>query len=178
MRIKLGYLLALLCLMLVLPAMAQAAPSTVTVPEGTKVSDVKYGDDETVATLKPEEQVAFLFLYAMWGLEGNCLEKDSGIGRLATLGELIKGVKDSSGHVIGLSISPVKDTNYAYDIIIIGRDCLIRANPRVKGIGALAMTGTASRMSGNFYYNPNGPDLTKAVKLTEYGYEGDGFKRR
>jgi hypothetical protein len=162
--------------MLVLPAMAQATPSTVTVPEGCKVMDVKYGDDETVATLKPEEQVAFLFVYAMYGLEGDCLDKDMGIGRLATLGELVKGVKAGSGSDLGLSISPVKDTNYNYDIIIIGRDCLIRATPRVKGIGALAIIGSASR-SGNFYYNPNGPDLTKAVKLTEYGYDGKGFRR-
>jgi|WetSurMetagenome_2_1015567.scaffolds.fasta_scaffold888121_1 hypothetical protein len=177
MRIRLGHVLALLCLMLVLPAMAQAAPSTVTVPEGCKVMDVKYGDDETMATLKPEEQVAFLFVYAMYGLEGDCLDKDNGIGRMVTLGELVKGVKASTGFVIGLSTNPVKDTNYSYDIIIIGKDCLIRATPRVKGIGALAIIGSATR-SANFYYNPNGPDLTKAVKLTEYGYEGHGFRRQ
>jgi hypothetical protein len=177
MHTRFSHLLALLGLMLVLPVMAQAAPSTLTVPADTKVSDVKYGDDETVATLKPEEQVAFLFLYAMWGLEGDCLDKDNGIGRLATLGELIKGVKAGSGFDLGLSVNPVKDTNYSYDLIIIGQDCLIRATPRVKNIGALAITGSATRMAGNFYYNPNGPDLTKAVKLTEYGYSGKGFKR-
>ena len=134
MNVRLGHVPAILCFMLVLSAMAQAAPSTVTLPEGTKVMDVKYGDDETVATLKPEEQVAFLFVYAMYGLEGDCLDKDNGIGRLATLGELIKGVKAPTGFDLGLSISPVKDTNYNYDIIIVGRDCLIRATPRVKGI--------------------------------------------
>ncbi len=175
MRTRLGHVLVL-CLMLLLPVMAQAAPSTVSVPEGTKVGNVKYGDEETVATLKPEEQVAFLFVYAMWGLEGDCLDKDMGIGRLVTLGELIKGVKAPTGYDLGLSINPVKDTNYSYDIIIVGKDCLIRAIPRVKGIGALAIIGPISR-TGNFYYNPNGPDLTKAVKLTEYGYEGKGFRR-
>jgi hypothetical protein len=175
MHVRLGHVM--LCLMLVAPVMAQAAPSTVSVPDGTKVGDVKYGDDESVATLKPEEQVAFLFVYALWGLEGDCLDKDMGIGRLATLGELIKGVKASTGYDIGLSVNPVKDTNYSYDIIIIGKDCLIRATPRAKGIGALAMIGSPTRMSGNFYYNPNGPDLTKAVKLTEYGYNGKGFRR-
>jgi hypothetical protein len=177
MRIRLGHLLALLCLTLVLPAMALAAPSTVTVPDGTKVGEVKYGDEETVATLKPAEQVAFLFVYAIWGLEQDCLDKDMGIGRIATLGELIKGVKGSSGQVVGLSVSPVKDTNYNYDIIIVGSDCLIRATSRVKDLGSLAMVGSPTRMAGNFYYNPNGPDITKAEKLTEYGYSGKGFRR-
>jgi hypothetical protein len=177
MRIRLGLVLAILCLMLVLPAMAQAAPSTVTVPEGTKVSDVKYGNNDSVATLKPAEQVAFLFIHAIWGLEQECLDKDSGIGRLATLGELVKGVKDASGNVIGLSVSPVKDTNYNYDLIIVGSDCLIRAISRNKDLGSLAQVGSPTRMVGNFYYNPNGPDITKAEKLTEYGYQGKGFKR-
>ena len=49
------------------------------------------------------------------------------------------------GEVLGLSINPVKDTNYNYDIVIIGEDCLIRALPRVKGIGGFAMLGSPRR---------------------------------
>ena len=46
------------------------------------------------------------------------------------------------GEILGLSINPVKDTNYNYDILIIGEDCLIRALPRVKGIGGFALMGS------------------------------------
>ena len=121
--------------------------------------------------------MAFLFVNGIWGLEGRALEKDTGLGRLCTLRELITGVKIAGGEVLGLSINPVKDTNYNYDIVIIGEDCLIRALPRVKGIGGFAMLGSPRRAIGTFYYSPDGADLTRAVKVTEMGYGGDGFVR-
>ena len=71
-----------------------------------------------------------------------CLHKDWGIGRLATLGELIKGVKPASGNIIGLSVNPVKDSNYSYDIVIIGQDLLIRAISRVEDLGSLGTRST------------------------------------
>jgi hypothetical protein len=169
-------MLLVTCLLLALPLAAFAAPSPVEVPDGTKISTVKL-DDETSVTLKPGEQVAFLFVYGMWGLENFLGDKDMGIGRAATIDELIRGVKTESGEVLGLSLSPRKDTNYSYDIIIVGKDVVIRALSRVKDLGSFAYTGTAGRMSGNFWFNPNGQDITKAVKLSEYGYEGKGFKK-
>ncbi len=121
--------------------------------------------------------MAFLFLYGIWNIESRCLEADTGIGRLATLGELVKGVKTPGGEVLGLSINPVKDTNYSYDLMIIGNDVVIRANPRAPGLGGFALVGSPKRILGNFYYNPKGGDLAKAIKLSEMGYGGDGFVR-
>jgi hypothetical protein len=175
MRIQPRMVLAVLCLVLVLPAMANAGPSTVSVPDGTRVSELKYGDEE-VLTLQPAEQVAFLFVYGIWGLEQDCISADMGVGRLCTLGELARGVKAASGGTLGLAINFVKDTNYNYDLFIIGSDLVIRAIPRVKGLGSFAMMGSGRRSSGNFWYSPSA-DLTKAVQLTQYGYEGDGFRR-
>lgn len=63
------------------------------------------------------------------------------------LRELITGVKTTYGQVIGLSVNPVKDTNYNYEIMIIGDSCLIRASPRVKGLCGFATLGTPSRLS-------------------------------
>jgi hypothetical protein len=170
-------MLMVLCLVMALPLAAFAAPSQVTVPDDTKISTLKI-DDDTQVTLKPAEQVAFLFVYAMWGLENECNDKDMGIGRPVSIDELVKGVKGEAGQVIGLSLSPRKDTNYNYDIIIVGKDVIVRAISRVKDLGSFAYAGTAGRMSGNFWFNPNGPDITKAVKFTEYGYEGHGFRRQ
>jgi hypothetical protein len=116
-------------------------------------------------------------VYGIWGLEGNCFDNDMGVGRLCTLAELVKGVKAKSGKTLGLTVDPTQDTNYSYDVITIGGDCIIRAIPRDPGLGAFAMVGTARRSSGNFYYNPKGSDLMYAVQLTEYGYEGTGFRR-
>lgn len=165
-------------LLLALAPLAWAqAKSGVSVPAGTKIMPLKYDEEQPAIELKPEEQVAFLYVYGIWSLEQDCLDADMGIGRLSTLGELINGVKTPDGRVLGLSVSPVKDTNYRYEIMIIGQDCVIQAVPRVKGLGGFAMLGSPRRMIGTFYYSAAGTDMTKAVKITEMGYEGDGFRR-
>jgi hypothetical protein len=76
---------------------------------------------------------------------------------------------------LGRRLRVSKDTNYNYEILIIGADCVIQAVPRVKGLGGFAAIGTPSRLPA-FYYTPNG-DKAKAVKLIEMGYEGVGFRR-
>jgi len=172
-------MIAILILLFAFPMFIQAqsaGKSPVSVPADLKNITVKYGDD-TPVTLKPAEKVAFLFVYGIWGLEGNCFDSDMGVGRLCTLAELVNGVKTKGGETLGLKVDPAQDTNYSYDVILIGGDCLIRAIPRSAGLAAFAMVGTARRSSGNFYYSSKGPDLTNAIKLTEYGYEGRGFRR-
>lgn len=169
--------LVIVGLLVGLASAAQAQnPSAVSVPPGTTVMPPKYAEDQPALDLKPAEQVAFLYVYGLWFLEQQCLDKDSGAGRLCTLGELITGVKTPFGSVLGLSLTPVKDTNYRYEILIIGEDCVIQAVPRVKGIGGFAVIGAPRRSSGNFYYGATG-DMTRAVKLIEMGYEGKGFVR-
>jgi hypothetical protein len=172
--------IAILILLFALPSIIQAQgakPSPISVPAGIKNLTVKYGENETLAQLKPAEQVAFLFLSAIWGLEESCLDKDMGIGRLCTLPELAKGVKTNGGEILGLEVDPSLDSNYTYDAILIGKDCVLRAIPRGPGLGAFARVGSPRRSSGNFYYNPKGSTLVSAEKLTEYGYEGHGFSR-
>jgi hypothetical protein len=178
MSFKLWNAVFLASLLFAQPLVAQsqgAVKLSVPVPEGTRVSPVRYGDKETAVDLKPAEQVAFLFVSAIWQAEQNCLELE--VGRLATLGELIKGVKAPGGAMIGLKVTPARDVNYNYDVILIGDDCVIRAIPRVKGIGSFAIVGTPKRMIPNFYFNPEGADLARALPLTESGFAGDGFRR-
>ena len=78
-------------LILTLSPFAQAQP--VSIPAGTTVGPLKYAEDQPALELKPAEQVAFLYVYGLWFMEQDCLDKDSGVGRLCTLRELITGVK-------------------------------------------------------------------------------------
>jgi hypothetical protein len=170
-------ILALLFALFAISPVAGAGKSPITVPEGTALMSLKYGEEGTEAQLKPEEQVAFLLVYSLWGLEGDCFS-ESGVGRLCTIDELAKGVKTQGGEIIGLNVNPRLDTNYLYDIIIVGGNCIIRALPRIAGLGAFGLAGSAQRSAGTFYYNPKGADLTRGtVEFTEYGFEGKGFRR-
>ncbi len=169
-------LIAFLFLALAPRAQAQTA-LPVPVPAGTTVYPPKYAEDQPALELKPAEQVAFLYVYGLWFMEQDCLDKDSGVGRLCTLRELITGVTTPDGRAIGLSVNPVKDTNYNYEIMIIGDSCLIRAVPRTKGLVGFAVLGSPRRSSGGFYYSPDGADMTRAVQLIEMGFEGSGFRK-
>jgi hypothetical protein len=175
MNARLWQVCLIVSLSCILSPFAQAQP--VSVPDGTTVMPLKYAEDQPALELKPAEQVAFLYVYGLWFMESDCLDKDSGLGRLCTLRELITGVKTSYGQVIGLSVNPVKDTNYNYEIMIIGDSCLIRATPRIKGLGGFATLGSPRMSSGSFYYSPEGADMTRAVKLIEMGFQGNGFRR-
>jgi len=90
------YVTAILGSLLLGPANSAAravAGSGITVPAGTTVSTLKYGDTAgTVVHLKPEEQVAFLFVYGIEELESTCVSTFfGGPGRLCSLSELVQG---------------------------------------------------------------------------------------
>ena len=160
MAVRNGRLVTILGLLLVCPMLcqiAQAAPPVVAVPAGTELNTLKYSDTSgTVVQLKPAEQVAFLFVYGMQNLEGNCLSTFfGGPGRPCSLDELVKGVQGKSG-IIGLNTDPAQDVNYRYKLEIIGRDCVITAIPQHEGLGGFAYIGSPAALHGNFYYNPAG----------------------
>jgi hypothetical protein len=178
MNARLWHVGLIAVLMFTLSPHAQAQNNLpVPVPAGTTVYPPKYAEDQPALQLKPAEQVAFLYVYGLWFMEQDCLDGDSGVGRLCTLRELITGVKTPDGGVIGLSVNPVKDTNYNYEIMIIGDSCLIRATPRAKGLVGFAVLGSPRRSFGSVYYSPDGADMTRAVPLIEMGYEGSGFRK-
>ena len=177
MTIRLGAVILAFGLLIALPAFSQAA-SPVSLPDGTTVAPIKYGDSETPVTLNPAEQVAFLMVFSIWRLEENCLNKDSGLGRTAHLAELVKGMKLKNGNTAALSVNPAKDSNYNYDVILVGDSCLIRAVPRNPSFGgAFALMGAPKGFGKNCWYNPKGQDLARALKVTESGWEGNGFTR-
>jgi len=171
---------AILGLVLTCPILretVQAAAPGITVPAGTKVTTLKYSDTSgTAIQLKPAEQVAFLFVYGIQNLESNCLSTLGDPGRLCSLDELVKGVRGKSG-TIGLNTDPAQDSNYRYKVEIIGMACVITGLPQREGLGAFAYIGSPNGMHGDFYYNPDGADLTKAKMVGELGYSGKGFTR-
>jgi hypothetical protein len=181
MKQRKAFLAAVFGLLLGFPTHRIWAGAQVTVPAGTKVSEIKYGDaNGTVVHFKPAEQVAFLFVYAIKDLESNnCMNTFfGGTGQPCTLSDLVKGVRNKQGQVFGLNTNPAEDTNYHYSVTIIGKDCIIKAIPRHPGLGGFAWVGSPGGMgNGDFYYNPNGADLAKAKELGEIGYSGKGFKR-
>ncbi len=154
------------------------ARSGIGIPPGTSVDTLKYGDvSGPVVKLKPEEQVAFLFVSAITDLEGKCLNKFfGGPGRLCSLADLVKGVRTNGG-ILGLSQDPIRDSNYHYSVTIVGQDCLILAVPRRAGLGGFAYVGSPGGMNGDTYFNPGGADMSQAKKLGEMGYSGQGFRR-
>jgi hypothetical protein len=157
---------------------AQAAAPGIAVPAGTKLNTLKYSDSSgTVVQLKPAEQVAFLFVYGLQNLESNCVDTFSGgPGKPCSLDDLVKGVKGKS-MTIGLNTNPAQDLNYRYRLEIIGKDCVITALPQHEGLGGFAYVGSPGGMHGNFYFNPDGADMTQAKVLGELGYSGKGFTR-
>lgn len=169
-----------LVLLLVVPIYAQSDQTgPVGIPAGTKVETIRFSDEgQTEAHLKPAEQVAFLFTYAIWNAERKCSDTRSGIGRLCTLRELVAGVNLKNGNSAGLSIDPVRDTNYRYTVLNIGTHCIITAVPTGAGLGAFAIVGTGGTFStADYYLNPTGGDLGSAQKLSEVGFSGRGFQR-
>ncbi|HUX14725.1 MAG TPA: hypothetical protein VMW87_16995 [Spirochaetia bacterium] len=180
MRLRGRDALLALVLSLVIPVFCQAQAAgnlPVPVPAGTTVDVLTYGPDDTSLTLKPAEQVAFLFVYAIWDLESDCASTSSGVGRICSLAELVRGVKLPDGETIGLTTDPARDRNYRYDVTIIGDQCIIRALPNDRTRAGFAAIGAPGGFSHSFFINPQGPDLIRAVKITGMGYSGKGFKR-
>jgi hypothetical protein len=152
--------------------------SPVSLPDDAVIAPIKYGEMETTGTLSPAEQVAFLMASSIWRLEERCYDKDSGLGRTAALGELVKGIKLKDGRTAALSVNPARDSNYTYDVTLVGDFCLVRAIPRNPAWGgAFAFIGVPKGYGNTCYYNPKGQDLARALKVTEMGYGGDGFIR-
>ena len=46
--------------------------------------------------------------HSIWRLEERCYDKDSGLGRTAALGELVKGIKLKDGETAALSVNPAR----------------------------------------------------------------------
>jgi hypothetical protein len=181
MTIRRGWLVAILGLLLtclIWCPMVRAAAPGVTIPAGTTLNTLKYNDTAgTAVVLKPAEQVAFLFVYGLQNLEGNCASTFfGGPGKPCSLDELVKGVHGKSG-IIGLNTDPAQDLNYKYKLEIIGKDCVITAVPQREGLGGFAYVGAPGGMNGDFYYIPAGADMSQAKILGEMGYSGKGFTR-
>jgi len=186
MKVRVEHVLVILGVLFAHPVFSQASGGNppVWIPDGTTVDTIKYGVDKNGqrqkdTTLKPAEQVAFLFVYNIWELERDYAYKDSGLGRLCSLRELVKGVRTRGGQTIGLAEDPARDTNYRYSMTLIGDTyMIIMALPRSPGLAGFALVGTPDNDDRSwFYYNPKGSNLELAKKIYSINYKGDGFKR-
>jgi len=158
-------------------APSQQSVSQIGLPSGTQVS-AKY-EDGTEVKLKPEEQVALLFLMDIAYMEETYCRSD----KPCSLGELIKGVKGRGiMPPMRLSRDPNQDPNYRYTVTQ-PAEILIEAIPRRPGLGGFLFFGRTNR-----YYNPNGaasianpkrltPTPGEGTKsLSSFSYSGESFK--
>jgi hypothetical protein len=153
--------------------MPAASSAPITIPAGTKI-EAKYMQG-VGPTLKPEEQVAILFVDTIDDLEHNYCERK--LNRLCSLDELITGVS-AGGSVFGLSQNPHQDPNYHYTLTISGGNYQIAAVPQRAGLGGFLCQGTGAFDNSNFYYNSQGIATTASRELGSVGFEGWGFLRQ
>jgi len=164
------------------PARQPGSPtsaSAIRLPEGTTVEAEFAGG--VAASFKPDEQVAFLFLQDMKTIQVAFCSKT--LHRLCSPEEMLQGVKDSSGKVIGYRFKqdPTKDTNYRYVLGFLGEPYQtaghyqIEAIPLRPGIGGFLLKGTKGFPVVDFYFNPNGAATTKDKQLQSYGFSGNDF---
>ncbi len=155
-------------------APSQESASQIGLPSGTKVRAAY--KDGTVIKLKPEEQVALMFVDAITGMELGYCRTD----KPCSLDELVKGVEDEDRikPPARLSRDPNQDPNYRYTVTKPG-SVQVEAIPRRLGLGGFLF------YFYNTYYNPNGaasragPNSVEAGEGTKQlgpiSIEGDTF---
>ena len=168
--------LLICCFVVVLLATAVAAPpQDAAVPAGISTKarvEVKDMHRKPIA-LKPEEQIALMFMEAISDLEDACR---SDAHHLCTLEELIARPKSADGWRIGkLKYDPAVDTNYKYVITINGDKWTATASPQRKGLGSFLCNGGLYDISRT-YYNSKGPASTHNKMLGDIDIDGDSFK--
>jgi len=148
-------------------------------PEGTTV-EAKYVDG-TPISFKPQEQVAFLFVQTIKSLESDpCM---SVLKRLCSMNELVQGVKNKTGRVVGFKRNPMQEADYEYRLTFFGQPHETASRYQLEVISKRPGTGGFLFISDrigfrDLYFNPNGPATTNDKKLGSYGSIGDDFRAR
>ena len=132
--------------------------------------------NEVTIPFRPEEQVAFMFVYAIASMEDDC---NRVLGRRCSLDELVAGVNSPSWKIGRLRYDPAVDPNYKYTVTITGAGFgwTTEAIPQRSGLGGFFVDGTKS-MIPDYYYDPNGHATAKARKLPDISIGGELFQVR
>jgi hypothetical protein len=146
-------------------ANSKVLPPQALLPGGTQV--MAAWADGTPLSLKPQEQVAFIFLTDIKTLEME-------LNRYISMQELVKGVKTRVG-LRGLTRDPAQDRNYSYTLTGSGQNYRLTVVPRRPGLGGWLVVGGA--FSADIYFNPRGPASTNDKKIGNYSVSGDTFQR-
>jgi hypothetical protein len=148
------------------------APAGIALPEGT-VAEAEYLDGPKIP-LKPQEQVALVFLQDMKTMEDDgCMRP---LTRFCPLEELIRGVQEKDGQLLSFKRNPLDDLSYRYAVTIQEDGLQIEAVPRRAGLGGFLMKGRRWG-AATVYYNPAGA-AAGGKELGSYGFSGDDFIAR
>ena len=135
------------------------------------IAKVEVSSDQGVIPLKREEQIAFMFVDALYNLLDNCSRSAA---EPCTLAALVRGPKSKDDFGVGkLKFDPnATDPNYSYKIAQKGGDWEIWVNPRKPGLGGFYAKG---KFFGGKWYNPAGPATEASTKIVGHSVGGDLF---
>ena len=145
------------------PAAAPAASSGAQSGSITTTAKVEAEDANGKIALKPEEQIAMMFLTAIQSIELDCSLHS---GAACTMEQMKPKLK----------YDPATDPNYAYTVKVNGKAWEARADPKKAGLGGFYFITKV--MSPDAYYNEKGPAGPMDRQLTSRGIEGDSFSVR
>ena len=155
-------------------APAPAAPPPSSSAAITTTAKVEVEDANGKIPLKPEEQIAMMFLSAIQSIQSDC---QLHAGGACTIEQMVAGPKAADNwHISKLKYDPAMDPNYAYTVKVNGKAWEARADPKKPGLGGFYFF--AKMMSPDAYYNATGPAGPMDRQLTSRGIMGDSFSVR
>ena len=130
-------------------------------------------DHDGPLTLRPEEQVALMFLLSIKSIEFWCVQQEE---RACTLDELIASDRMADGTRVGcLKYGPAEDSNYSYSLTVSDKSWDARAKARKKGLASFHFQSSGNPYFLQTFYRPRGAIGPVEKEITEYGGSGESF---
>ena len=157
-------------------AAAQASSAHVTNAGSlTTTAKVEVADGNGPVALKPEEQIAIMFLNGIQLIESDCQRS---LQRACTLDQLVAGpVAPDGTHLRRLKFDPKSDTNYTYTVAAGEMVWEAHANPTKRDLKGFYFY-SRSFPDSKAHYRPGGEAGIVDKELLERSIDGDSFAVR
>jgi hypothetical protein len=122
--------------------------------------------------LKDPEKIAFMFVSAIEGIEGECWRAGN---HVCTIDEMVAGPVVSGQHISGLKFAPKMDPNYTYTITTSDTGWQLHADPKKPGFISFCLDGHNFFVM-NVTYSRTGKATPTDTGFTSTGITGDSFR--